>query len=148
MPGWNSAQALNKFQREVGGPLRDGDPGRRLIEPSQAEKVSHFDETPAAFRPRDGELLAAPLHHIFGSEELSALSAGVAERPPQPFLTLNPDDASARRLGEGEEIELVLNGAVYRPPVRFHPALPRGVAGMPVGLRELPWAALPGRGTV
>ena len=34
-PGWNSIQAINKFQSEVGGPLRGGDPGIRLIEPSQ-----------------------------------------------------------------------------------------------------------------
>ncbi len=32
-PGWNSVQALNKFQQEVGGPLNGGDPGKRLIEP-------------------------------------------------------------------------------------------------------------------
>jgi NADH-quinone oxidoreductase subunit G len=32
-PGWNSVQALNKFQQEIGGPLRGGDPGVRLIEP-------------------------------------------------------------------------------------------------------------------
>ncbi|HEX9385337.1 MAG TPA: NADH-quinone oxidoreductase subunit NuoG, partial [Anaerolineales bacterium] len=31
-PGWNSEQALNKFQAEVGGPLIGGSPGRRLIE--------------------------------------------------------------------------------------------------------------------
>ena len=30
-PGWNSVQALNKFQQEVGGPLKGGDPGKRLI---------------------------------------------------------------------------------------------------------------------
>jgi NADH-quinone oxidoreductase subunit G len=30
-PGWNSVQALNKFQQEVGGPLRGGDAGVRLI---------------------------------------------------------------------------------------------------------------------
>jgi NADH-quinone oxidoreductase subunit G len=145
-PGWNSVQALNKFQSEVGGPLRGGDPGRRLIEPSQVEKAPYFDETPAAFRPRQGEWLVTPLYHIFGSEELSALSPGVAERAPQPYLALNPDAAGALRVKEGEEVELILDSAVYRLPVRFHPALPRGVAGLPVGLRELPWAALPGWG--
>ncbi len=31
-PGWNSPQAWNKFQAEVGGHLRHGDPGVRLIE--------------------------------------------------------------------------------------------------------------------
>jgi NADH-quinone oxidoreductase subunit G len=33
-PGWNSVQALNKFQHEIGGELRGGDPGFRLIEPT------------------------------------------------------------------------------------------------------------------
>jgi NADH-quinone oxidoreductase subunit G len=147
-PGWNSVQALNKFQSEVGGPLRGGDPGQRLIEPAQVAKATYFTEAPAAFRPRDGQWLVTPLHHIFGSEELSALSPGVAERSPQPYLALNLHDAVARRVSEGDEVELVLDGVVYRLPVRFHPALPRGVAGLPVGLRELPWAALPGWGTV
>src|SRR5215510_1753917 len=147
-PGWNSVQALNKFQSEVGGPLRGGDPGQRLIEPTQVAKAAYFDETPATFRPRDDEWLVTPLYHIFGSEELSALSPGVAERAPQPYLALNPDDAGALRVSEGEEVELVLDGAVYRLPVRIHPSLPRDVAGLPGGLRELPWAALPGWGRI
>jgi NADH-quinone oxidoreductase subunit G len=147
-PGWNSVQALNKFQSEVGGPLRGGDPGRRLLEPSRVEKAPYFDETPEAFRRRDDEWLVTPLYHIFGSEELSAISPGVAERAPQPYLALNPDDAGALSVSERGEVELVLDGAVYRLPVRFHPDLPRGVAGLPAGLRELPWAALPGWGTV
>ena len=41
-PGWNSVQALNKFQDEVGGPLRGGDPGERLIEPTQGKKLAYF----------------------------------------------------------------------------------------------------------
>ena len=36
-PGWNSVQALNKFQAEVGGPLHGGDPGMRLIEPDSSK---------------------------------------------------------------------------------------------------------------
>ena len=31
--GWNSNQAISKFQKEVNGPLSGGDPGVRLIEP-------------------------------------------------------------------------------------------------------------------
>ena len=38
-PGWNSPQAMNKFQTEVGGPLRGGDPGRRLIEPATSRST-------------------------------------------------------------------------------------------------------------
>ena len=75
-PGWNSVQALNKFQDEVGGPLSGGDPGERLIEPTPAKKTAYFENVPAGFEPRAGEWLLLPLHHIFGSEELSALAPG------------------------------------------------------------------------
>src|SRR5882724_5845165 len=84
-PGWNSVQALNKFQSEVGGPLRGGDPGRRLIEPAAVERVPYFVTVPRAFQPRDDEWLILPLYHIFGSEELSILAPGIAERAPQPY---------------------------------------------------------------
>src|SRR5215510_5570744 len=147
-PGWNSVQALNKFQSEVGGPLRGGDPGRRLIEPSQVEKAAYFDESPAPFRPRDDEWLVTPLYHIFGSEELSAMSPGVAERAPQPYVGLNPKDAADLRAGAGDELELSIDGTVYHLPVKLMPTLPTGMAVMPAGLRELPWAALPGWGRI
>jgi NADH-quinone oxidoreductase subunit G len=147
-PGWNSVQALNKFQSEVGGPLRGGDPGQRLIEPAPVERPPYFNGAPRAFQPSDGKWLVAPLYHVFGSEELSVLSTGIAQMAPRPYLALNPDDEIAARAREGEEIVLVLDGAVYRLPIRFHPALPRGVAGLPVGLSELPWAALPGWGRI
>jgi hypothetical protein len=48
-PGWNSPQAWNKFQDEVGGKLRHGDPGVRLIEAS-ASGLEYFTAVPAASR--------------------------------------------------------------------------------------------------
>jgi hypothetical protein len=50
-PGWNSPQAWNKFQDEVGGKLRHGDPGVRLIEAS-ASGLEYFTAVPAASRRR------------------------------------------------------------------------------------------------
>ena len=52
-PGWNSVQAVNKFQEEVGGPLRGGDPGRRLIEPQVTSRLPHCRWTcPRRLSPR------------------------------------------------------------------------------------------------
>ncbi len=133
-PGWNSVQALNKFQSEVGGPLVGGDPGRRLIEPAAAEEAAPFTELPPAFQPRPGRWLAVPLYHIFGSEEMSILSPGVAERAPRPYLALNVEEATARGLQEGQEVELPLGGTLRRLAVKIVPSLPAGVAGLPVGL--------------
>lgn len=77
-PGWNSVQALNKFQQEVGGPLAGGDPGKRLIEPKQDAKPDYFTNIPApsGLKPNDASL---PRYSIFGSEELSSYSPAVIE---------------------------------------------------------------------
>jgi NADH-quinone oxidoreductase subunit G len=137
-PGWNSVQTLNKFQSEVGGPLRGGDPGRRLIEPTPGAKALYFDTVPPAFQPRSDKWLIIPLHHIFGSEELSILAPGIAERAPQPYLGLNPDDVTRLQVREGDELELCLGGTAWLV----------GLAGYPAGLPGLPGIALPAWGTL
>jgi NADH-quinone oxidoreductase subunit G len=78
-PGWNSVQALNKFQQEVGGPLRGGDPGIRLLERSGGPAPAYFpaitaapDDDPAAAEP--------PAYRLFGSEELSRCAPAIAAR--------------------------------------------------------------------
>lgn len=142
-PGWNSVQALNKFQDEVGGPLHGGDPGRRLIGPDQEGPVTYFDGIPSAFRRRQGQWRLVPLYHIFGSEPLSMLTPGVAELAPAPYVALHPDDAEELAVAEGTECRVQVGGPTPDLPVRPDPSLPRGVAGLPVGLPGLPPVALP-----
>jgi len=141
-PGWNSVQALNKFQAEIGGPLRGGDPGRRLIEPALDAEITYFKKIPSA-RPADGEWILVAVHHIFGAEELSMATAGVAERAPRPYVALNADDAAELGTAAGEEVEVRWNSRRHRLPVRLMPSLPRRVAGMPVGLPGWPGLNLP-----
>ena len=84
-PGWNSVQALNKFQEEIGGPLRGGDPGQRLIEPQAQPHKSYFETVPKAFRPAPEKWLLVPVHHMFGSEPLSMLTPGIARLARAPI---------------------------------------------------------------
>jgi NADH-quinone oxidoreductase subunit G len=135
-PGWNSVQALNKFQAEVGGPLHGGDPGMRLVEPDSSKGADYFTHIPDPFTP-DSSFLLIPLYHIFGSEELSVLSPAVAGRAPKPYVALNPADAARLGLGEGEEAEVTCAGASSRMPVVFRHKLPVGTAGLPAGLPDL-----------
>jgi NADH-quinone oxidoreductase subunit G len=127
-PGWNSIQSLNKFQEEVGGPLKGGVPGVRLIEPTgaPAEPAS----PPPAFSPHPGEFRIVPLYDVFGSDELGRYARSVSTLIPRPYVALNPEDAAALHLAEGREIT-VCGG---RAPIRLLPELPRGVAGIPVGI--------------
>ena len=60
-----------------------GDPGVRLIEPSQGRQRTST-AMPAAFARREAEWLLVPIEHIFGSEELSLQAPAVAELAPSP----------------------------------------------------------------
>jgi NADH-quinone oxidoreductase subunit G len=146
-PGWNSVQALNKFQEEVGGLLIGGSAGRRLIGPSIDAQVAYFRDILNAFAPIEDEYLAVPLYHIFGSEELSNLSPPIRERAPEPYLALNP--SLAERLGvlEGEMVQInVLDGSL-RLPARFMDTLPVELVGVPTGFPGIP-TGLPALGKV
>ena len=147
-PGWNSVQALNKFQAEVGGELRGGVVGRRLIEPASDAAPNYVAHVPAPFKPRSDEALVIPLYHIFGSEELSVQAAGVAELAPGAYLALNPDDAARVGLQSDAVADLVLDERKYRLMVRLDPSIPVGIAGLPVGLDGLPGHATSGWGRV
>jgi NADH-quinone oxidoreductase subunit G len=138
-PGWNSNQAIHKFQAEIGGHLTGGDPGVRLIEPSGSVRPLEFDEDAQAPAEQPGRLQLVPLYHVFGSEELSMLSEPLAERAPAPYLALNPEDAAALGLAAGVEVEIEVCGERRRLPVLLRPGLGRGLAGVPVGLPGLTW---------
>jgi NADH-quinone oxidoreductase subunit G len=147
-PHWNSVQALNRFQEEIAGPLRGGDPGTRLIEPVPGAKIPYFDNIPAPFELPRGRWLVVPIHHIFGSEELSLLTPGIAERTPQPYVALNPAEAARLKLAEGDQAALEIGGTSYHLPLVFVPALADGVAGLPLGLPGIAYVDLPAEGVL
>lgn len=130
VPGWNSVQALNKYQDEVGGPLREEMPGVRLIEPAATSVPFWFTSIPSPFRPTYHRWLLLPLPALFGSEELSNRSPAIAERISAPLLSLHPSDGSRLRLEDGMAIELALQGATYRLAVRLDSSMPPGTAGL------------------
>jgi NADH-quinone oxidoreductase subunit G len=147
-PGWNSVQALNRFQQEIGGALRGGDPGVRLIEPRRSSDGFPFHDRPEHFAPRSDEWLLVPLYHLFGSERLSLETAGVAEQAPQPYIALNPDDGDRLGAGPGDAIVVEIEDRAIELPFKSEPGLPQGCAGLPEGLpglSDLPagrWARL------
>lgn len=71
------------------------------------------------------------------------LAPGVAQLAPQPYLALNQDDAGRLQALEGEVIVLDFGSITSSLPLRIVPSLPRGVAGLPVGLPGLPYIHLP-----
>jgi NADH-quinone oxidoreductase subunit G len=142
-PGWNSAQAITRFQEEVNGPLEGGDPGIRLIEPAEHADRQYY-APPGAAAKRSSTLLAIERLHVFGSEELSQRAPGIAALAPAPYVLLNADDAAAAGLAVGDMAEVVLDGQEpLRLPVACEPGIARGVVALPRGLAALPFVPLP-----
>jgi NADH-quinone oxidoreductase subunit G len=142
-PGWNSVQSTNKFQSEVGGTLRGGDPGVRLIEPSLEPGWQYYSTVPAAFRPQSDGWLLVPIFHIFGSEELSRNAQGIAQLVPLPYVALNPVEASMNGVNAGERIKVSIADSLFELEVMLRADLPRGVAGLPAGLSPVKGIILP-----
>lgn len=95
-PGWNSNQSIFKFQAEVSGDLKGASGGSRLFpvpESPDAEIDKEFDfRIETASLETNGGLVPFPVHDVFGSDELSALSWPVAQRARGPYVLLNPAD--------------------------------------------------------
>ncbi|MGE5109553.1 MAG: NADH-quinone oxidoreductase subunit NuoG [Acidobacteriaceae bacterium] len=142
-PGWNSYQAWNKYQEEIAGPLRGGNPGVRLIEPPAHPKQQYFREAPARFHPHRGEWLLVPLYHIFGSEELSVHCLGVKQLSPRAYVAVNSHDAERLGVHSDDLIEFTVAGTAYRLPVNLRPDLPENLAGIPIGLEPFRGILLP-----
>ena len=144
-PGWNSIQSLNKFQEEIAGPLRGGDPGRRLLDPPAAGEAAprFFAEATPAEKAPSGQLLAVPLYHIYGSEELSMLTPGVAELAPAPYLGLSPADAERLGLAPDARLSVGLGSQPRDLAIRIIPSLAAGLVGVPVGLPGITGVELP-----
>lgn len=151
-PGWNSPQAWNKFQDEVGGHLRAGDPGVRLFDRSQRRAGGYYRDIPAAFVAAGDKLRVQPLHHIFGSEELSARADVMSSRIPEAYVTLSSADAQRLRVADYQAVVVSLNMKLLKLTARVDDAQAEGTLGLPVGLAGIPvlfgneWATLVGEG--
>jgi NADH-quinone oxidoreductase subunit G len=142
-PGWNSIQAVNTYQKEIGGPLRGGDAGVRIFEPAPANGQFYFSAIPPPFEPRESQWLLVPMFHIFGSDELSLSAPGIAELAAQPHIAMNTVDFT-----DGAELEVSCAGGTFRLPMRLRPDLPLGVAALSAGVPLLAGITLPAWGRI
>ncbi|TCW00321.1 NADH-quinone oxidoreductase subunit NuoG [Biostraticola tofi] len=137
-PGWNSPQAWNKFQDEVGGHLRHGDPGVRLLEAGEST-LSYFTDIPAPWVGAEtGHWQVAPYYHLFGSEETSQRAAVIQERMPEPYIALSREEAARLGVNSGTLLEFSCAGQQVRLPVKLSDALATGQVGLPLGLPGIP----------
>lgn len=136
-PGWNSPQAVNKYQVEVGGPLHGANAGLRLLDDAGAA-----EPVPPKAARLNGHVPAGswdvlPLPHIFGSEELSLYARGIQERMPEPSLAIGPADARRFQVAEGDTLSLRLGQENLVLSVRILPEMPASCVGVPYNIPPL-----------
>jgi NADH-quinone oxidoreductase subunit G len=141
-PGWNSPQAWTKFQDEVGGHLRAGDAGVRLVESAPGADGAYFTDIPAPFHIEQDSWQVVPLHHIFGSDELSALAPATETLLEQPYVGLSPSDAQQLGVRDGILVKVRSREFNLSLTVRVLDQLPAGLVGLPVGLPGMPYLPL------
>jgi NADH-quinone oxidoreductase subunit G len=136
-PGWNSNQSVHKFQSKVGGSLKGGTAGARLLLPkANAAQASSQADLPDAFEPVIHQWLMVPRQRIFGSDELSAISPAIAELVEPGFIEISAKDAGELSVLEGDGLQLcdaqdVLTATLE---VRINDSVAAGCAGFSVGL--------------
>ncbi|EJM78579.1 NADH-quinone oxidoreductase subunit NuoG [Pseudomonas sp. GM60] len=136
-PGWNSPQAWNKFQDEVGGHIRAGDPGTRLIE-STGDSLNWFSAVPRAFNPAPGTWQVVPFFHLLGSEENSSKATPVQERIPAAYVALAKSEADRLGVNDGALLSLNVAGQTLRLPLRINEELGAGLVALPAGIAGIP----------
>ncbi|MDR0805134.1 MAG: NADH-quinone oxidoreductase subunit NuoG [Enterobacteriaceae bacterium] len=145
-PGWNSPQAWNKFQSEVGGHLRFGDPGVRLIDPLENASFAYFDANTIfaenSTSNDENGWYVAPYYHLFGSDELSQRSAVIQQRMPQAYVMLNPQDAAKLSVSVGSLLSFICAGSELTLPVAISETLGQGQIGLPLGFPHISPALL------
>jgi NADH-quinone oxidoreductase subunit G len=114
-----------------------------LIEPSPNSDWKYFTTIPPAFKSQSGEWLLVPIFHIFGSEELSQHARGISQLLPRPYLALSPVEASLVGVKDGEQIKVIIGDSQFEVDVMLRADLPRGVAGLPVGVPPFEGIQLP-----
>ncbi len=138
-PGWNSNQAISKFQEEVNGELKQGDTGTQLIH-RQGESGGYFPpQTEKA--SQTGALELAQAFQIFGSDELSAQSDAIQQRMTSPYISVSPDDAERLQLKQGDQVSVSGNGAIATVCIRKK--MKTGTAALYVGDNAINWHDMP-----
>lgn len=111
-PGWNSNQAVQKFQAEVDGPLRGGSNGVRLFDPNDNRVV---DTRPAISEDRPdhdfekGQWQLVPIHKVHGSDELSARTEEIGELAGEAFISLGKEVAEKLGVRSGDGLLVSVN---------------------------------------
>ena len=151
MPGWNSGEAIHKFQEEVNGPLKGGDPGLLLFENKsatrQALRFASSEPVATATGPLDDGgvgVLAVAHARLFDGERLSAKSSALRQRAAHAVARINPETAGQLNLHQAQGVTVNLKEQNCSMPLVQDSGVATGLLVLPaqadaaIGAHQLP----------
>lgn len=136
-PGWNSPQAWNKFQIEVGKELIAGDSGVHLFKDNKKIKDIYLNFK-SNIKKKYWYII--PYYHIFGNEELTQYSSIIQDNIVIPYVLINRLEALEMGLKKDSIIEFDCLNKNFRFNIKLSKNLNRKQIGLPIGRKGFPIA--------
>lgn len=129
-PGWNSPQAWNKFQNEVGGNLYAGNPGIMLINNcNKKNELAYYNNNIKYEKNKIWQII--PIYHLIGSEEHSVSIK-------KPYIMISKHDINLLKLIPGSKIKAIINNLELNIIIKSTNNMRNGIIGLPCGIKGIP----------
>ena len=111
-PAWNSNQAISKFQEEINGELKQGNKGVHLLAREGAQRpYQKVQQAPAH------DIAVYFIDHLFGSEEISAVSPAIKARSVPAYACISKDLAQSLGVQQQGLLRVIAGGYRVELPV-------------------------------
>ncbi len=140
-PGWNSNQAIHRYQPRPGMERLGKSSGQPLarspeaIETGLAERTAPLSEKNAI--KENGRLRVLPIYRMFGSGELSNRAAAIASVIGEPFAIISPETLNALGIQPGSTIEIQHGSDQWQLQVQVSRQLAQGYIGICAGFEHV-----------
>ena len=129
-PGWNSNEAINKFQEEINGPLKGGEAGLRLFDGLQGLPLTSSTLIPS-ITIGAGQILAHSQSRLFASDQASHLSTALRQRSDPLSARIHPQTAAQMGLTEVVEVCVELAQLQWRLPLTLDASMAMDLVLLP-----------------
>ncbi|QCI17566.1 NADH-quinone oxidoreductase subunit NuoG [Buchnera aphidicola (Acyrthosiphon lactucae)] len=140
-PGWNSPQAWNKFQIEIGKNLISGNSGIHIFKTNEI-KVDMYSNVIFKDLIEEKYWNIIPYYHLFGNEELTQYSSIIQENIPLEYALISLSDSIALGLKKDSIVEFNCLNKDYRLAIQLSKHLSEKQIGLPIGRKGFPTALI------
>lgn len=129
-PGWNSNEALHRFQQEINGPLKEANAEVLIFEQIQAVLHEPKNTIPDEITElNENQVIAIRKPNIFGSEVQSSCSASLKSRFPKAVIGIHPETAANMQIEH--VVNLKMFGHQISLSIQTDERLPKGLITVP-----------------